>query len=119
MTGVRKVRWDDVRWDVLNERGMRRIVTGEKVMLAMFSFKKGAAVPLHKHVSEQISMVLKGLVRFTIEDGSTHEVGAGEVFIIPSNVGHAAEVLEDTQVMDVFSPPREDWLRGDDAYLRR
>jgi quercetin dioxygenase-like cupin family protein len=68
--------------------GMRRIVTGEKVMLAMFSFKKGAAVPLHKHVSEQISMVLKGLVR--VYDGGTAQptkLGAGEVFIIPSNVG--------------------------------
>jgi len=119
MSGVRKFRWDDIAWDVLNERGMRKLVTGEKVMLAMFSFKKGGSVPLHRHVSEQVSIVLKGLLKFTMEDGSTYEVGAGEVFVIPSNMGHAAEVLEDAQVIDVFSPPREDWIRGDDSYLRR
>jgi quercetin dioxygenase-like cupin family protein len=96
-------------------------VTGERMMLAHVYLAKGAIVPLHQHENEQLTYILEGTLRFRLgEDGAqTVDVAAGEVLHIPSNVPHEAEALEDTLDVDVFSPPRQDWLDGSDAYLRR
>ena len=89
-------------------------------MLAHVYLKKGFIVPAHSHDNEQITYVLNGALKFWLgEDGSEEiVVSAGEVLHIPGNVVHKAEALEDTLDLDVFSPPREDWLSGTDAYLR-
>lgn len=115
---VHHIAWDDVPLEQLSSTITRRIVTGEKVMSAIVELKKGANVPAHRHESEQITYVLSGALRFTMEDGSVIDVKTGETLVIPSNVEHAAVALEDTVDLDCFSPIRDDWLSGDDAYLR-
>ena len=99
----------------------RRLVTGEKMMLAHVYLDKGAIVPKHQHHNEQLTYILEGRLRFWIgEQGDeTLDVGPGEVLHIPSNVWHKAEALEDTLDVDVFSPPREDWLNHTDSYFHK
>jgi quercetin dioxygenase-like cupin family protein len=99
----------------------RRLVTGEHMMLAHVYLKKGCIVPRHRHENEQISYVLDGALRFWIGEDESEEivVRAGEVLHLPSNVWHKAEALEETVDVDVFSPPREDWLNKTDDYLRK
>ncbi len=98
----------------------RRLITGDKMMLAHVYLKKGCIVPRHQHENEQITYILEGALRFFIgEDGSTViDVRDGEVLHIPSNVWHRAEALEDTLDVDIFSPPRQDWIDKTDDYLR-
>jgi quercetin dioxygenase-like cupin family protein len=102
----------------MNDKLARRFVTGEKAMLAQIFLKKGALVPTHQHESEQITYILEGALLFRVE-GKEVTVGKGQVLLIPSNVPHSAEALEDTLDLDVFSPIRQDWIDKDDAYLRR
>lgn len=109
--------WDSVPTEKLNEFISRKIVTGEKVMLATLYLRKGAVVPEHQHVNEQISYVISGALRFKIA-GEELLVRAGQTIVIPSNVPHEAYAEEDTVAMDVFSPIRTDWLDGSDRYLR-
>jgi len=99
----------------------RKLITGERIMLAHVYLKKGCIVPKHAHENEQITYILEGVLRFWIGEDQLQEVlvKAGEVLHIPSNVPHKAEALEDTLDIDVFSPPREDWLNKTDAYLRK
>jgi quercetin dioxygenase-like cupin family protein len=99
----------------------RRLVTGDRVMLAHVHLKKGCIVPRHQHEHEQLAYILAGALKFWIGEDESKEVviRAEEVIHFPSNVWHKAEALEDTVVLDVFSPPREDWLNKTDAYLRR
>ena len=90
-------------------------------MLARIELKKGCVVPRHAHANEQISYIVQGALRFSIgEEDAAEEriVRAGEVLILPGNVPHSAEALEDTVDFDVFAPPRQDWIEGSDAYLR-
>ena len=115
---VRHEAWDDIEREELNSKITRRIVTGEKVMAAIVDLKEGAFVPSHSHDKEQIPYVVSGCLRFTMGDGSVIDVRSGETLVIPSNVEHAAVALEDTVDMAFFSPIRQDWLDGDDAYLR-
>jgi quercetin dioxygenase-like cupin family protein len=117
---VTHYRWDDLPREELSPLIGRRLVTGERMMLAHVYLAKGAIVPLHQHENEQLTYILEGTLRFRLgEDGSqTVDVAAGEVLHIPSNLPHEAEALEDTLDVDVFSPPRQDWLDGTDAYLR-
>ncbi|MFQ5742043.1 MAG: cupin domain-containing protein [Acidobacteriota bacterium] len=115
---VRHTPWEEVPLERLSPTISRRVLSGEKVMAAIVTLKKGAVVPAHHHESEQITYILEGGLRFTLGDGSTVDVRAGETLLIPSNVEHAAVALEDTLDLDCFSPIREDWLSGDDAYLR-
>lgn len=115
---VQHFRWDDMIPEELSPTISRRLVSGRKVMAAIVDLAKGAFVPAHRHENEQITYVLEGALRFTLEDGSTVDVRAGEVLLIPADVEHAAEALEDTVDLDCFAPPRQDWLDGDDAYLR-
>jgi quercetin dioxygenase-like cupin family protein len=95
--------------------------------LARFALARGAAVPGHSHDHEQVSYVVSGLARFFVtaagEAGApgTREtilVRAGEALQIPSWAEHGVEALEDTEVIDVFSPVRQDWLDGTDTYFR-
>jgi len=113
-------RWDDVPWESLNDKLERRLITGDGIMLAHVMLRKGCVVPKHHHHNEQFTYILKGALRFRIGDDGGEEiiVRTGEVLHLPSNLPHEAEALEDTLDMDVFSPPREDWLAGTDAYLR-
>jgi quercetin dioxygenase-like cupin family protein len=99
----------------------RRLITGDRMMLAHVYLKKGCVVPKHSHENEQITYILEGALRFWIgEDGGEEIiVRAGEVLHIPSNVPHQAEALEDTLDVDIFDPPRQDWLEKTDSYLRR
>ena len=110
--------WDEMEKEVMNDKLARRFVTGEKAMLAQIFLKKGALVPTHQHESEQITYILEGALLFRLE-GKEVTVGKGQVLLIPSNVPHSAEALEDTLDLDVFSPIRQDWIDKNDAYLRR
>jgi len=101
----------------VNDKLSRRMAVGRNQMLTRLFLKRGAKVPPHKHVSEQISYVVTGAIRFTIK-GKKIDVRSGEVLVIPPNVIHAAEALEDTDDFDCFSPIRQDWLDGTDTYLR-
>ncbi|HTV16767.1 MAG TPA: cupin domain-containing protein [Acidobacteriaceae bacterium] len=103
----------------LNSLIDRQMVWGERGMLARIILRKGAIVPRHSHENEQISYILEGALRFTLGDGRVITVGAGEVLVIPSNLPHQAEALDDTVDLDVFTPPRADWIAGTDAYLRK
>lgn len=99
----------------------RRLITGERVMLAAVDLTRGCIVPRHAHVHEQLTYVLEGCLRLVVgDDGAeSYDLRAGDVLHLPSNVSHAAEALEDTRVLDIFSPPREDWINRTDDYLRR
>jgi quercetin dioxygenase-like cupin family protein len=99
----------------------RRVITAERIMLAHVYLKKGCVVPKHRHENEQVSYLLEGALRFWLGEDQREErvVRAGEVLVVPSNLPHKAEALEDTLSVDVFSPPRQDWLDGTDSYLRQ
>lgn len=114
---MKHYRWDDVKLENLSSNISRRMVWGEKSMAARVFLKKGAVVPEHKHDNEQITMILEGALEFQI-DGRTLVVRKGEVLVIPGGMPHAAKALEDTDDLDVFCPPRQDWITGNDAYLR-
>ncbi len=109
--------WDEMEKEVLSDTIGRKIISGEKAMVAQVFLAKGAIVPEHHHESEQITYILEGALQFQIE-GQQIVVGKGQVLRIPSNVPHAAVALEDTLDLDIFSPLRLDWLKKDDAYLR-
>jgi quercetin dioxygenase-like cupin family protein len=106
--------------ETLNPLLDRRMITGERTMLAHIYLKKGCVVPKHQHDNEQLTYVLEGRLRFWIGDDQKEvvEIGAGEVLVIPSWVWHKAEAMEDTLDVDVFCPPRADWLAKTDDYLR-
>jgi quercetin dioxygenase-like cupin family protein len=114
-------RWDEMPKEPLSDLLDRRLITGERMMLAHVYLKKGCIVPQHSHENEQITYILEGALHFWIgEDGAEEvTVRAGEVLVIPSNVVHKAEALEDTLDVDIFSPPRQDWLDKTDDYLRQ
>jgi quercetin dioxygenase-like cupin family protein len=114
-------RWDDMPKEQLSDVLDRRLITGDRMMLAHVYLKKGAVVPQHSHENEQITYILEGGLRFWIgeDDSEMIDVLAGEVLHIPSNVKHKAEALQDTLDVDVFSPPRQDWLDRTDDYLRQ
>jgi unsaturated pyranuronate lyase len=111
-------RWADVQSEQITSAIARRYITGESVTVGRFELKQGGVVPTHAHANEQISMVLSGALRFTI-DGNDTIVRAGEVMQIPGNAAHGVEVLEDTVVVDVFSPVRQDWIDKTDTYFKR
>jgi quercetin dioxygenase-like cupin family protein len=113
-------RWDDLEREQLNPQIGRRLVTGERVMVAHVYIAKGGIVPKHAHDNEQITYILEGCLRFFLGDAGDQvvDVHAGEVLVIPPNLPHAAEALEETLDVDIFNPPRQDWLDGTDAYLR-
>lgn len=102
----------------LNPLIERQFVAGERSMLARLILRTGCIVPMHSHDNEQITYVLEGALKFIVQDTEII-VRAGEVLVIPSHMPHSAEALEDTIDLDVFCPPRADWITGTDAYLRK
>jgi quercetin dioxygenase-like cupin family protein len=114
-------RWDSMKKERVSDMLERRLITGDRMMLAHVYLKKGCIVPKHSHENEQLTYILEGALKFWIgEDGASEiTVSAGEVLLIPSNVPHKAEALEETLDVDIFSPPRQDWLDKKDDYLRR
>ena len=114
-------RWSDLPRERVTDLLDRRLITGKTMMLAHVYLRKGCIVPKHSHVNEQLTYVLEGCLRLWVgEDlGQMVDVKPGEVLLIPSNVPHKAEALEDTLDVDVFSPPRQDWLDKTDDYLRK
>jgi quercetin dioxygenase-like cupin family protein len=114
-------RWEDLPRERLNSLLERRLITGTNMMIAHVYLEKGCIVPRHSHHNEQITYVLEGALKFLLGDDQDEEVivNAGEVLTIPPHLPHSAEALEDTLDVDIFNPPREDWLDGSDAYLRK
>src|SRR5262245_51595633 len=114
-------RWDEMPKERLSDLLERRLITGDRIMLAHVYIQKGCIVPQHSHENEQITYILSGALRFWIGADGEEEivVRAGEVLHIPSRVLHKAEALEDTLDVDIFSPPRQDWLDKTDDYLRQ
>ena len=118
---VTHYRWADIPKEQLSDVLDRKLITGDRMMLAHVYLKKGAVVPQHSHENEQITYILEGGLRFWIgaDESEVIDVLAGEVLHIPSHVPHKAEALADTLDVDVFSPPRQDWLDKTDDYLRK
>ena len=113
-------RWESMPKEELNPQIGRRMITGDRRMIAHIYLKKGTVVPRHAHENEQITYILEGALRFHLGATGSQEVTvhAGEVLTIPPNLPHTAEALEDTLDVDIFDPPRQDWLDGTDQYLR-
>lgn len=114
---LRHIPWSSVEVEALNPLLGRHFVVGQNVMLARVLLKKGCVVPEHSHHNEQITYVLEGALKFWI-DGKEIVVHEGEVLTIPPNMPHRAEALADTVDLDIFNPPRADWINKTDAYLR-
>jgi quercetin dioxygenase-like cupin family protein len=116
---VRHIPWDSLPWEPVTDQLRRRLVTGERGMLAQVFLDEGSVVPRHSHDNEQFTYILEGALHFWLgEDGEREVVvRAGEVLHIPSNVPHKAKALEDTLDLDIFCPPRADWLDGTDSYF--
>jgi quercetin dioxygenase-like cupin family protein len=116
-TKLQYIPWQTVPLEDLNPLLQRHFVVGEDMMLARVLLKKGCIVPEHSHQNEQITYILEGALKFWI-DGKVIVVKAGEVLLIPRHMPHKAEALEDTVDLDVFNPPRKDWIEKTDKYLR-
>ena len=114
---MKYIKWQDVEVEQLNPLFQRQMVVGDKIMVARIRLAKGSHVPRHSHHNEQVTYIMEGALKFSI-DGKEIVVRAGEVLCIPSNMPHEAWAVEDTLDLDVFTPPREDWLAKTDAYLR-
>ena len=113
-------RWDDLTKEPLKDDLSRRLISTDRMMLAQVYLDEGCVVPMHSHENEQLTYVLEGKLRFWLGDDGSEvvDVAAGEVLHIPSHVPHRAEAIETTLDVDIFAPPRQDWLDGSDAYLR-
>ena len=116
--GLQHIPWHTVGLEDLNPLLQRQFVVGQEVMLARVLLKKGCIVPEHSHHNEQITYILEGALKFSI-DGREIVVHAGEVLTIPPNMPHKAEAVEDTVDLDIFNPPRADWINKTDQYLRK
>jgi quercetin dioxygenase-like cupin family protein len=118
---ARLYRWDDIPREAVSSLLDRRLITGERIMLAHVYLKKGCLVPRHSHENEQLTYILEGALHFWLGEDEKRELvlRAGEVLHIPSHLPHKALALEDTLDVDIFSPPRKDWLEKTDGYLRQ
>lgn len=110
--------WNRVEPEQMNALMSRQVLHTATLTIARLRLIKGAVVPMHHHVNEQVTILESGMLRFLV-DGEEVIVSAGQSLVIPSQAPHAVEALEDSMAVDVFSPRREDWIRGDDAYLRK
>jgi quercetin dioxygenase-like cupin family protein len=115
---MKHCRWPEIPLETLSPLIARQVIHTETMTLARLYLKKGAVVPEHSHPNEQISTVVEGRLLFEIA-GQTLVAVAGDSVVIPPDALHRVTAEEDAQAVDVFAPPREDWIRGDDAYLRR
>ncbi len=118
---VTQYKWDDIPKEQLTDSLARRLITGDRMMLAHVYMKEGCVISKHSHENEQLTYILEGALRFYIGEDEQEEVTvrAGEVLHIPSNIPHKAVALADTLDVDIFSPPRQDWLDKTDDYLRQ
>ena len=114
---LKYISWNKVELEDLNPLLQRQFVVGQDIMLARVLLKKGSVVPRHSHVNEQVTYILEGALKFFIDEKEII-VKAGEVLCIPPNMPHEAVALEDTVDLDVFNPPRKDWIEKTDEYLR-
>ena len=118
MSTPEKTAWKDIEVEKMNDLLSRQMISGENATVSQLLLKRGAVVPRHSHVNEQYSWILSGKLRFVFDDREI-TLGAGEFLVIPPNVAHSAIAEEDTMDVDIFAPRREDWIRKDDAYLRK
>lgn len=118
MSKVQKISWNTIEKERLSEFLSRQTISGEKGTMAQFAARRGGAADRHSHVSEEYLWITSGALKFTFDDREV-VVKAGEVLVIPPNVPHSIVVLEDSQFIEFFAPVREDWLRGEDQYLRK
>ena len=114
---LKYIPWNTVELETMNPLLSRQLIVGQDIMVARVLLKKGCIVPLHSHYNEQVTYILEGALKFWI-DGKEIVVNAGEVLTIPRNMPHKAEALVDTVDIDVFNPPRADWINKNDDYLR-
>jgi quercetin dioxygenase-like cupin family protein len=114
---MKHFRWDDLPQEQVNERFVRKLAWDGGLMISWMECKQGCYVPPHSHKNQQLTFVTRGRWRFEI-DGKTIIVGPNEILFIPPNAIHAAEAVEDLVAYDIFTPPREDWIKGEDVYLR-
>jgi quercetin dioxygenase-like cupin family protein len=115
---MRLHRWPGIAEERLNAHLTRQVIHTDSMTIARLKLQKGAVVPRHSHPNEQVSNLESGRLRFVFDDGELI-AETGDSVQIPCGVPHLVEALEDSVALDLFSPPREDWIRGDDAYLRR
>ncbi|HEY4100806.1 MAG TPA: cupin domain-containing protein [Gemmatimonadales bacterium] len=124
MTTPTKHVWDDIPHEPLSPLITRKLVYNDRLMLGQVFLKTGSIVPAHEHHNEQATYILEGCLRFWIGEHADHpgdeyvDIHAGEVLLIPGGVRHRAEAIEDTLDLDVFTPPRQDWIEKTDGYLR-
>jgi quercetin dioxygenase-like cupin family protein len=109
--------WAEIGEDKLNDKLSRRMIHTAAMTIARLRLAKGAVVPLHSHVNEQVTMLESGALRFEM-NGGEFVLKPGDALVIPPNVPHLVEAMEDSTATDLFTPRREDWIRGDDSYLR-
>ncbi len=121
VASVRLERWEEIEREIVTNGIARQLFTGKRMMLAHVHLDKGAVVPKHAHENEQLTWIVRGSMKFWLGEGDEIKeliLSAGDVLYIPSNVSHKAEALEDTLDVDIFSPPRQDWLDGTDTYFQ-
>jgi quercetin dioxygenase-like cupin family protein len=118
MSTIEKTLWKDVEVEKLSDTLSRQMISGNNATVSQLLLKRGSVVPRHSHVNEQYSWIISGKLRFVFDDREI-VLGAGEFLVIPPNVPHSAVAEEDTVDVDIFAPRREDWIRKDDAYLRK
>lgn len=115
---MKHFKWEQIPPERVNDKFVRKLAWDGKMMIARTEVEQGYVVPAHRHENEQITWVMSGIWRFTLE-GRTVDVGPNEMISIPSNTLHSAQAIETLVAYDIFTPVREDWLNGDDAYLRQ
>ena len=118
---MQQMNWSNIEVDQVNAKMKRQLIYGEKIMVAKMEFEDGFTVPWHSHDNEQITEVLEGIIRFWFDDNedSYTDLVAGDVIIIPGNRRHKALTIGKVRENDTFAPPRQDWIDGSDAYLRK
>ena len=114
---MKHIKWDEIPFEHVNDKFARKIAWDGKIMIARTDVERGYVVPPHSHHNEQMTFVVSGKWRFKL-DSKTVDVGPNEMIFIPANVVHTVEAVETLVAYDIFTPPREDWLKGEDAYLR-
>ncbi len=117
---IKKINWNEVPAEQVNPSMKRKMIYGEQVMIAKIKLKDGFVVPLHSHENEQITEVVQGTIRFWFGANGEQQldVHAGESVVIPGNLPHKALMIGDVEEIDIFAPPRQDWLTGTDDYLK-
>lgn len=118
---LKKINWDDVPLEQVTDKMQRKMIYGDKVMVARMKFKDGFLVPLHEHHNEQVTQVISGTIRFWFgaNKEQTMDLGPGDSVVIPAHLPHEALMIGDVEEIDTWSPIREDWLDGTDDYLRK